>query len=127
MDTILMNSENSKTSDHHRLLINLSDIINLKRRDKYVALSLSIQIKISKRHTKLINLKHQLQNGMKSLNYLMDHISVSNIQDGFQYIFKKTWDNKFFSNKSIGHLLDILTKSFIFSKTFNSTFLYIKV
>ena len=34
---------------------------------------------------------------------------------------------KFFSNKSIGHLLDILTKSFIFSKTFNSTFLYIKV
>ena len=85
-----MNSENSKTSDHHRLLINLSDIINLKRRDKYVALSLSIQIKISKRHTKLINLKHQLQNRMKSLNYLMDHISVSNIQDGFQYIFKKT-------------------------------------
>ena len=85
-----MNSEDSKTSDHHRLLLNLSDIINLKRRDKYVALSLSIQIKISKRHTKLISLKHQLQNGMKSLNYLMDHISVSNIQDGFQYIFKKT-------------------------------------
>ena len=39
MDTIFMNSENSKTSDHHRLLINLSDIINLKRSDKYVALS----------------------------------------------------------------------------------------
>ena len=34
-----MNSENSKTSDHQRLLINLSDIINLKRSDKYVALS----------------------------------------------------------------------------------------
>ena len=39
MYTIFMNSENSKTSDHHRLLINLSDIINLKRMDKYVALS----------------------------------------------------------------------------------------
>ena len=39
MDTIFMNSENSKTSDSHRLLINLSDKTNLKRSDKYVALS----------------------------------------------------------------------------------------
>ena len=34
-----MNSENSKTSDLHRLLFNLSKKINLKRSDKYVALS----------------------------------------------------------------------------------------
>ena len=39
MDTIFMNSENSKTSDPHRLLLNLSDKINLKRSDKFVALS----------------------------------------------------------------------------------------
>ena len=39
MDTIFMNSENSKTSDPHRLLLNLSDKINLKTSDKYVALS----------------------------------------------------------------------------------------
>ena len=39
MDTILMNSENSKTSDPHRLSLNLLDKINLKRSDKYVALS----------------------------------------------------------------------------------------
>ena len=39
MDTIFMNSENSKTSDPHRLLLNLSDKINLKRSDKYVTLS----------------------------------------------------------------------------------------
>ena len=32
-----MNSEN--TSDPHRLLLSLSDKINLKRQDKYVALS----------------------------------------------------------------------------------------
>ena len=37
MDTIFMNSENSKTSDPHRLLLNLSDKINLKTSDKYVA------------------------------------------------------------------------------------------
>ena len=34
-----MNSENSKTSDPHRLLLNLTDKINLKKSDKYVALS----------------------------------------------------------------------------------------
>ena len=28
MDTIFMNSENSKTSDHHRLLLNLANKIN---------------------------------------------------------------------------------------------------
>ena len=38
-DTIFMNSENSKTPDPHRLLLNLSGKMNLKRSDKYVALS----------------------------------------------------------------------------------------
>ena len=33
-----MDSENSKISDLHRLLINLSDKVNLKRSDKYIAL-----------------------------------------------------------------------------------------
>ena len=36
-----MNSENSKTSDPHRLLLNLSDKITLKKTEKYVALSKS--------------------------------------------------------------------------------------
>ena len=39
MNTIFVNSGNSKTPDLHRLLLNLSDKINLKRSDKYVALS----------------------------------------------------------------------------------------
>ena len=42
MDTIFMNSRNSrnsKISDPHRLLHSLSDKINLRRKDKYVALS----------------------------------------------------------------------------------------
>ena len=39
MDTIFKNSGNSKTYDSHRLLLNLSDKINLKRCDKYIALS----------------------------------------------------------------------------------------
>ena len=39
MDTIFMNSENSKASDPHRLLLNLTDKINLQKSDKYVVLS----------------------------------------------------------------------------------------
>ena len=34
-----MNSENSKTSEPYRLLLNLPDKSNLNRSDKYVALS----------------------------------------------------------------------------------------
>ena len=39
MGTIFMNSENSETSERYRLLLTLSDKIDLKRSDKYVALS----------------------------------------------------------------------------------------
>ena len=39
MDTILMNSENSKTSDPHRLLLDLLNKTNFKKSNKYIALS----------------------------------------------------------------------------------------
>ena len=39
MDTIFMNSRNSKTFDPHRLLLNLSEKENSRRIDNYVALS----------------------------------------------------------------------------------------
>ena len=39
MDTIFMNSKNSETSDPHKLLLNLTGKINLKKSDKYIALS----------------------------------------------------------------------------------------
>ena len=39
MNTIFINSGNSKTSDPHRLLLNFSGKINLKRSDKYFGLS----------------------------------------------------------------------------------------
>ena len=50
-----MNSGNSKASDHHRLLLRLSDKIFLKRSDKYVALS------------NLNEIKYLGQRGMKKL------------------------------------------------------------
>ena len=76
MGTVFMNSKNDKRSDLHRLLLNLSEKINLKTRYKYVALSNfsnTIHRKIQKDHTKTIILKYHLWRGMKRLNYLMDH------------------------------------------------------
>ena len=39
VNTMFMNSENSKTSDHHRLSLNLIDKIDLRQKHKYIALS----------------------------------------------------------------------------------------
>ena len=76
MDTIFTNSENSKTFDPHRPLLNLPDKMDLRRSNIYVALSnLSIYYtwkNIS--HTKTIKRKYQLQHGMMNLNNLMDDI-----------------------------------------------------
>ena len=55
MDTIFNNSGNSKTSNPYRLLLNLSDKLNLKRSDKNAALSsLSIYYKSKKDKKKVI-------------------------------------------------------------------------
>ena len=39
MDTIFMNSENSKTSEHHVLVLKLTDKLDLRRGQKTFALS----------------------------------------------------------------------------------------
>ena len=39
MNTIFMNSKNSKTSDHYRLLLNLTSKISLRRKEKYITRS----------------------------------------------------------------------------------------
>ena len=39
MDTLFINSENSKTSHPHRLLLNLTDKIDLQISEKSIALS----------------------------------------------------------------------------------------
>ena len=46
-----MNSENSKISDSHRLLLNLTEKINLKRSDKYIAL-LNLSIYFTSKNVK---------------------------------------------------------------------------
>ena len=39
MDTIFMNSENTRTSEYHVLVLRLTDKLNLRRGQKIVALS----------------------------------------------------------------------------------------
>ena len=77
MNTIFINSENSKTSKAHILMLKLTNELDLRRGEKILALSnLSIYYtwKNIKAHTITINLKYQHEHGMITLNYLMDRI-----------------------------------------------------
>ena len=74
MDTIFLNSENSKTSNSNGLLLSLSDKIKLKRGDEHVISSSRSMCYIynGKKgiYTKIMHLKYQLQRGIINLNYL---------------------------------------------------------
>ena len=72
-----MNSENSRTSEYHVLVLKLTDKLDLKRGQKSVALSnLSIYYtwKNIKAHIRTINLKYLLQHEVMNLNYQKDHM-----------------------------------------------------
>ena len=72
-----MNYKNRKISNPHRLLLNLTDQINLKGRYKYAALSNGSTYNIRKNiksHKKTLNLKYESQRGTKKLNYAMRYI-----------------------------------------------------
>ena len=77
MDTIFMNSENSKIHKPHILILKLTNKLDLRMGKKVIALSnLSIYYKWKniKSHTITINLRYQHQHGMINLNYQMDLI-----------------------------------------------------
>ena len=72
-----MNTENSKTNEPHKFKLDLADKRNLRNPKKNIALvNLSIYShgKTLNLSTTKINLKYQLQLGMKLLIYLMVHI-----------------------------------------------------
>ena len=77
MYEIFINSKNSNSSDSLKLLLSLTnkytfrEVINMLVDQALVILYME---KYRKSHTKIINLKYQLQHGFKSLYYLMDHI-----------------------------------------------------
>ena len=65
MNTIFMNSENSKTSKPHVLILNLNDKIDLRRGEK----TLLYQILVYIRHGKILKSNITIIN----LNYLLEH------------------------------------------------------
>ena len=92
MNTLFMNSENSKRSYPHVLLLNLAGKIVFRRKDKYIALSnLSIcnTWKKQKCNIRIMNLKYQLHHEMKEFELPDGSQSISGIQDYFEYILKK--------------------------------------
>ena len=92
MDTIFMNSENSRTSEYHVLGLKLSDTLDLRRGQKSLALSnLSIyyawkNIKSSYNNNKL---KISAPTWSEEFKLPDGSYSISDIQDYFQYILKK--------------------------------------
>ena len=92
MDTIFMNSENSRTSEYHVLVLNLTDKLGLRRGQKTVALSnLSIyytwkNIKYSYNNNKF---KISAPTWSEEFELPDGSYSVSDIQDYFEYILKK--------------------------------------
>ena len=92
MNTTFMNSENSKTPDPHRLLLNLTDKIGLRRKDKYVALSnLGIYYtwKNIKKAYKNNKFKISAPTWNEEFELPDESYSISDIQDYFEYILKK--------------------------------------
>ena len=91
METIFMNTENSKTNEPHKFKLDLADKRNLRNPKKNIALvNLSIYShgKTLNLSTTKINLKYQLQLGMKLLICLMVHILLM-IYNIDEFIIKK--------------------------------------
>ena len=92
MDTIFMNSENSKTSKPHVLMLKLTKKLDLRMGEKIIALSnLSIyytwkNIKSSYNNNKF---KISVLTWNDKLELPDGSYSVSDIQNYFEYIFKK--------------------------------------
>ena len=87
MNTIFMNSKNSKTSDPHRLSLNLTNDIDLRRKDKYIALSnLSIYYKWKNIKKLCKNNKFKISAPTWNEEFeLLDRLySITDIQDHFK-------------------------------------------
>ena len=92
MDTIFMNSENSRTSEYHVLVLKLTDKLDLRRGQKIVALSnLSIYYTRKNIKSSYNNNKFKISTPTWSEKFKLPDgsYSISDIQDYFEYIFKK--------------------------------------
>ena len=94
MDTIFINSKNSKTPAPHRLLLNLTDKIDLRRKDKCIALSnLSIYYtwKNIKKSYKSNKFKISAPTWNEEFELPDDHIRYQVFEIILNTYLKKTW------------------------------------
>ena len=114
MDTIFVNSENSKTSELHVLILKLTDKLDLRRGEKNIALSnLSIYYTWKNMKSSYNNNKFKILTPTwnDKIELPDGSYSVSNIQDCFEYILKKHGENidkpsvQIYVNKNILELL----------------------
>ena len=92
MDTIFINSESSKTSEYHVLVLTLTDKLDLRRGQKTLALSnLSIYYTWKNIKSSYNNNKFEISapKWNEEFELLDGSYSISNIQDYFEYILKK--------------------------------------
>ena len=92
MDTIFMNSENSKTSEYHVLGLKLTDKFDLRRGQKTIALTnLSIYYTWKNVRSSYNNNKFKVSAPTWSEEFELPDgsYSISDIQDYFEYISKK--------------------------------------
>ena len=92
MDTVFINSESSKTSEPHVLILKLTDKLDLRRGEKIIALS-NLNIYYTWKNIKSSYNNNKFKISAPTSNdifELSDELySVSNIQDYFEYILKK--------------------------------------
>ena len=96
MDTIFMDSENSRTSEYHILVLKLTDKLDLRRGQKSVALSnLSTYYTWKNIKSSCNNNKFKISAPTWSDEFELpdESYSVSDIQDYFDYILKKHSEN----------------------------------
>ena len=96
MDTIFMNSENSRTSEYHVLVLKLTDKLDLRRGKKSVDLSnLSIYYTWKNIKSSYNNNKFKISPPTWSDEFKspVGSYSKSDIQDYFEYILKKHSEN----------------------------------
>ena len=88
MNTIFIDSENSKTSDLQRLLLNLTDKIDLRRKDKYITLS-NLRIYYTWKNINKSYKNNTFKISAPTLNEDFElpdgSYNVSDIQDYFEY------------------------------------------
>ena len=96
MDTIFMNSENSRNSEYHVLVLKLTDKLNLRRDQKSIALSnFSIYYTWKKIKSSFNNNKFEISAPTWSYEFELPNGSylISDIQDYFEYILEKHNEN----------------------------------